>query len=46
MTGANMTRCLQRGALFDQICEKDKLVKILEITTIDKAHKLYKRFEE
>ena len=32
--------------VFYQICEKDKLVKILEITTIDKAHKLYKRLEE
>jgi len=32
--------------VFYQICEKDKLVKILEITTIEKAHKLYKRFEE
>jgi len=31
--------------VFYQICEKDKLVKILEITTIDKAHKLYKRLE-
>lgn len=32
--------------VFYQICEEDKLVKILEITTIDKAHKLYKRLEE
>lgn len=32
--------------VFYQICEKDKLVKILEMTTIEKAHKLYKRFEE
>lgn len=32
--------------VFYQICEKDELVKILEITTIDKAHKLYKRLEE
>ncbi len=32
--------------VFYQICEEDKLVKILEITTIDKAHKLYKRFGE
>jgi len=32
--------------VFYQICEEGKLVKILEITTIDKAHKLYKRFEE
>ncbi|MHC1631656.1 MAG: type II toxin-antitoxin system RelE family toxin [Methanotrichaceae archaeon] len=32
--------------VFYQICEKDKRVKILEITTIEKAHKLYKRFEE
>jgi len=31
--------------VFYQICERDKLVKILEITTIEKAHKLYKRFE-
>ncbi|MFB3766674.1 MAG: hypothetical protein ACE14P_15710, partial [Methanotrichaceae archaeon] len=32
--------------VFYQICEEDKLLKILEITTIDKAHKLYKRFGE
>ncbi len=32
--------------VFYQICEEDKLVKILEITTIDKAHKLYKRLGE
>lgn len=32
--------------VFYQICEEDKLVKILEITTIDRAHKLYKRLEE
>lgn len=32
--------------VFYQICEKDELVKILEIKTIDKAHKLYKRLEE
>ena len=31
--------------VFYQICEKNKLVKILEITTIDKAHKLYKHFQ-
>jgi mRNA-degrading endonuclease RelE of RelBE toxin-antitoxin system len=30
--------------VFYQISEEDKLVKILEITTIDRAHKLYKRF--
>ena len=30
--------------VFYQICEKDKLVKILEIATIDKAHKLYRHF--
>jgi mRNA-degrading endonuclease RelE of RelBE toxin-antitoxin system len=30
--------------VFYQICEKNKLVKILEITTIDKAHKLYRHF--
>jgi len=29
--------------VFYQICERDMLVKILEITTIDKAHKLYKQ---
>ncbi len=32
--------------VFYQICEEDKLVKILAITTIEKAHKLYKRIEE
>ncbi len=32
--------------VFYQICEEDKLVKILEITTIDKAHKLYRHLEE
>ena len=31
--------------VFYQICEKDKLVKILEIGTIDKGHKLYKHFD-
>ena len=31
--------------VFYQICERDMLVKILEITTIDKAHKLYKHFQ-
>lgn len=39
---------LQVGRLFTvfyQVGEKDKQVKILEITTIDKAHKLYKHFE-
>jgi mRNA-degrading endonuclease RelE of RelBE toxin-antitoxin system len=28
--------------VFYQICEEEKTVKILEIMTIDKAHKLYK----
>jgi len=32
--------------VFYQICEDDDLVKILEITTIEKAHKLYRRLEE
>jgi mRNA interferase RelE/StbE len=32
--------------VFYQICEEDGQVKILEITTIEKAHKLYKRLEE
>jgi len=32
--------------IFYQICEEDRLVKILTITTIEKAHKLYKRIEE
>lgn len=32
--------------VFYQICEKDKQVKIIKITTIEKAHKLYNRFEE
>ena len=32
--------------VFYQICEKDERVKILEIATIDKAHKLYKHSEE
>ena len=31
--------------VFYQVSEKNKLVKILKITTIDKAHKLYKHFE-
>jgi mRNA interferase RelE/StbE len=31
--------------VFYQICEEDELVKVLEITTIEKAHKLYKRFD-
>ena len=31
--------------VFYQICEEDGLVKILEIVTIDKAHKLYKHFD-
>jgi mRNA interferase RelE/StbE len=32
--------------VFYQICEEEEeLVKILEIATIDKAHKLYKHFE-
>ena len=31
--------------VFYQVCEEEKLVKILEIATIDKAHKLYKHFE-
>jgi mRNA interferase RelE/StbE len=30
--------------VFYQICEEE-LIKILEIVTIDKAHKLYKHFE-
>ena len=30
--------------VFYQVCEDEKLVKILEIVTIDKAHKLYKHF--
>ncbi len=32
--------------VFYQVCEEDRRVKILEITTIDKAHKLYKRLDE
>ena len=32
-------------AVFYQISDEEKLVKILEIVTIDKAHKLYKHFE-
>ncbi len=31
--------------VFYQIAEDDKLIKILEIATIEKAHKLYKRLE-
>ena len=31
--------------VFYQICEEEELVKILEIVTIDKAHKLYKHFD-
>ena len=31
--------------VFYQICERDKLVRILELATIGKTHKLYKRFE-
>jgi mRNA interferase RelE/StbE len=31
--------------VFYQICERDMLVKILEITIIGKAHKLYKHFQ-
>ncbi len=31
--------------VFYQVCEKRELVKILENATIDRAHKLYKRFE-
>ena len=31
--------------VFYQVCKKDELVKILEIATIDKAHKLYKHFD-
>ena len=30
--------------VFYQICEKEKLVKILEIAPIGQAHKLYDRF--
>jgi mRNA interferase RelE/StbE len=32
--------------VFYQICEEEEMVKILEVTTIDKAHKLYKHFKE
>jgi mRNA interferase RelE/StbE len=32
--------------VFYQICEKDEQVKILEITTIERAHKLYRRLVE
>jgi mRNA interferase RelE/StbE len=32
--------------VFYQICEEDGQVKILEITTIERAHKLYRRLEE
>jgi mRNA interferase RelE/StbE len=31
--------------VFYQVCEKEKQVKILEIVTIDKAHKLYKHLQ-
>jgi hypothetical protein len=31
--------------VFYQICEEDRLAKILEIIIIEKAHKLYKRCE-
>ena len=31
--------------VFYQVCEKDKQVKILEIATIDKAHKIYRHFK-
>lgn len=31
--------------VFYQISDEEKIVKILEIVTIDKAHKLYKHFE-
>ena len=31
--------------VFYQICEENELVKILEIVTIGKAHKLYKHFQ-
>ena len=31
--------------MFHQVCGKDELVKILEIATIDKAHKLYENFD-
>ena len=31
--------------VFYQIADDDKLIKILEIATIEKAHKLYKRLE-
>lgn len=31
--------------VFYQIIEEEKLVKILEITTIERAHKLYRRFD-
>jgi len=30
--------------VFYQICDEDDLVRILEIVTIDKAHKLYKHY--
>jgi mRNA interferase RelE/StbE len=32
--------------VFYQICEEEERVMILEIVTIDKAHKLYKHFQE
>lgn len=31
--------------VFYQICEENELVKILEIVTIGKAHKIYKHFQ-
>jgi len=31
--------------VFYQIDDEEYLIKILEITTIEKAHKLYKHFE-
>lgn len=31
--------------VFYQIAEDDKLIRILEIATIEKAHKLYKRMD-
>jgi mRNA-degrading endonuclease RelE of RelBE toxin-antitoxin system len=32
-------------SVFYQICDQEKQIKILEIVTIDKAHKLYRHFE-
>ena len=32
--------------VFYQICENEDLVKILEIVTIDEAHRLYRHFQE